>query len=778
MVRYTGCLTLLCTAVCVLCPSLRAAEDGLFSQNAAALFARQAQELYRQDPLNSRQVEQAMTLLDAAIELDERSMVLPEMVLRIGAAACFTGDDYTGRLAWALERYMGKQVDLEVAGQAVRCMLEHLNSRQEREELLQQLLRKYDTINSAFASELATQLGLLAAEKADMEQAIQYLSMGYQLNRYNQLAFIKLQELTAGENLSVTPEAYLLQLRTALDINPYDLTLAVHYAQTLMRLQLYEFAEKAFDYAARLYEAAYPDQPLPDDLLALWLTSCNRTARQEKKCVEIADKYRQKGQFNLILEALAARAAARTGQAETAQAMLEQAGQKAESLLEDRQLVHPVTPEQAAWFFSFVLDQPDRALAWANQAYQEAPDRQGVRAMFAYTLAVSGQADLARTQAEPIKDTDQVAALTMALVSVAQNNKPQAIEQMRSAIGMEPYSFVAEKAHNMLRDLGSDYVVPMVTESARKALASEFVDRPAPTFMPPSDRFKARLMFSGSEFFYGTDFTARLVIENTGSGPLVINDAAFLSGSIRVDAVVTGDFNVEFPNLVQMKFKPSRPVLAGEHISIPMELKTGKLLKLLATFPQAALKIEYVLYLDPVEINASKPENRVAGIDPIRSVIQRPRVQLSRSFLMQRLEALAKGQEGQRYRAVELLAGLLAEQKAFERTQPSYQYTKADQTLLVDTVRKALVDENWRVRIQTMDSLMIMAIPLEFGMVREISDNLNHDKWPVRLMAMLVLAKSQPGSFDKVLEWAAQYDPYWLNRRMAMALQEKRANQP
>jgi tetratricopeptide (TPR) repeat protein len=776
MVRYAGCLYLICIVSSFLGPSLFAAEERLFSQNTAAIFARQAQELYRQDPLNSRQVEQAMTLLDAAIELDELSSELPQMVLRIGASACFTGEDYTGRLSWALQNYVGKQADLEVAGQAVQCMLEHLNSRQEREELLQKLLRRYSSINSAFASNLATQLGLLAAEKADMEQAVHNLSMAYQLNRYNQLAFIKLQELTAGENLSVSPESYLVQIRTALDINPYDLTLAEHYAEMLMRLQLYDFAEKAFDYVSRLHSAAYPDRPLPDELLTLWLTSCYQTPRMEQKCMEIAERYRQKGQFNLALEALAGKAAAKLGQVQKAQSMLEQAAQRAESLLNDRQLVQSVTPEQAAWFFSFVLDQPDRALAWANQAYQEAPDRQGVRAMFAYTLAASGQSDLARQQAESLMETDQVAALTMAMVQLADENRMQAIEQLRSAIEMKPYSFVAERALKQLRDLGSDYVTPMVVESSRKALVSGFAGRPAPDFMPPAERFKARLMFSGSEFFYGTDFSPRLVIENTGSGPLVITNAAFLNGNIRVDAFVTGDFNVEFPNLVQMRFEPSRPLLAGEHISVPLELKTGQLLKLLKTYPQASVKVEFVLYLDPVENNAANPENRLKGIDPIRSTVQRPGVQLSRTFLMQRLDALSRGQEGQRYRAVELLAGLLAEQKAFERTQPAYRYIKADQTLLVDTVRKALVDENWKVRVQTMDSLMVMAIPLEFGMVRELSQNLNHEQWPVRLMAMLVLAKSQPGTFDKVLEWAAQYDPYWLNRRMAIALQERPAD--
>ncbi len=79
---------------------------------------------------------------------------------------------------------------------------------------------------------------------------------------------------------------------------------------------------------------------------------------------------------------------------------------------------------------------------------------------------------------------------------------------------------------------------------------------------------------------------------------------------------------------------------------------------------------------------------------------------------MQRLEALSKGQEGQRFRAVELLAGLLAEQKAFQSNPPAYRYMQVDQTLLVDTVRKALLADNWKIRVQTMDSLMTLSILL------------------------------------------------------------------
>jgi hypothetical protein len=95
---------------------------------------------------------------------------------------------------------------------------------------------------------------------------------------------------------------------------------------------------------------------------------------------------------------------------------------------------------------------------------------------------------------------------------------------------------------------------------------------------------------------------------------------------------------------------------------------------------------------------------------------------------------------------------------------------KVESELLVDTIRKALLDENWKIRVQTMDSLMTLSIPLEFGLVRQMSQNLTHQEWPVRLMSMLVVAKAEPESFSKVLDWASQSDPYILNRRIAMAL--------
>jgi hypothetical protein len=51
-----------------------------------------------------------------------------------------------------------------------------------------------------------------------------------------------------------------------------------------------------------------------------------------------------------------------------------------------------------------------------------------------------------------------------------------------------------------------------------------------------------------------------------------------------------------------------------------------------------------------------------------------------------------------------------------------------------------------------------------------VAENLNDTNWPVRMMAIYLLARTQKGKFDKVLEWSATYDPDKHVRAMAVAL--------
>ncbi|MBL7215112.1 MAG: hypothetical protein ISS71_05495 [Phycisphaerae bacterium] len=745
-------------------------KEELYSESTAELFVQQARQIYHQDPLNPQTIEQAMLFLNAALALDQTSVSAAEQILRIGAANSLNAKDYSESITWALDRQVDVQADLHVLTESVRYLLEQQNSRLDREVLLEKLLKKYVQRNKTFASDLALQLGLLSVEKADSESALDWLSFAYELNRYNQLAFVKLQELSSGQALALKPEVYLVQLRLAIDLDPYNLNHALLYADTLKRMQLYEMASQVYEYAAQVYALAYPKKPLDETIFSSWILCCYHAPRQASKCIRITDQYRDPERYDLMLEAVAGRTALKLGQIEKAKTVLEAAGKKVERLLSENGLFKPIYPEQLAWYYSFVLERPEKALAWANQAYKEAPQRQGVQEIFAYTLAQSGQMELAKQYAEPFGQTSQVASLVMAMAAIAAQNASTGLELLKSSIAMTPESFVAEKAMQLLKNQGSDYVLPASFALAETALKEAYKNRIVPEFVLPQNRFSAKLLFNGSEFFYGNEFAPKLIIENTASGPLIISSTSFLRGGLRIDGAITGDLNVELPNLLSMQFRPSRSVLPGEYVSVSLPLEAGKLQKLLQTYPQADVDIQFTVYLDPVEKENGTAENALAGTEPIRGQIHRSGVVITRDFLMQRLDALAKGQQGQQLRAIRLFAGLLAEQKAFETSGADFKYVRVEPSLLADSVRRGLRDENWKIRIQALDNLVSLAIPLDVSMIQDISANLDHEKWPVRLITMVLLARAQTDSFQQVLDWMAQHDPYQLNRRMAFAL--------
>ncbi|MHC4906120.1 MAG: hypothetical protein ACYTEN_09895 [Planctomycetota bacterium] len=762
-------------AVCGVCfcvsVSLALDTASLSSESTANLFVKQASEIHRQDPLDPMKAEQAMTFLDAAVSLDSLSESIAEQVLRVGAGNCYAGADYTDKLTLAMDRYLHSRGDLEVVSRALDCMLVGMNTRMDREVLLQKLYQKYASLNPVFGSDLATQQGFLAVEKSDMPSATNAFMSGYTLNPYNQLAFSKYWELTAGTDAVPSPQVQMLQMRAVLTIDPYDLNAAVRYADALMHFQLYETAADAYDYAAKVYQFLYPAQQVSDDIVHGWLLGCYHSDRMETKCLEVAESYRNPDRLDLMLEAVAGKALIKMGQVDKGRRLLVSAAEKAEALLSAKERTQPIYPEHLAWFYSFVQEEPEKALAWSNRAFEESPDRKGVKEMFAYALALNGQHELAQQYVESPEEKTPIALLTTAMVDLTKEEQKQtALETLRAVVERSPESFVAEKAINLLEEQDSDYIPAVDPAGIQDALNGQYADRIVPDFMEPSKRYSVKLLFNGSDFLYGDEIQPRLVIENTSSDALIISDDGLLQGRVRIDAAFEGGLKVEIPELLSTRFRPSGPVLPGEHLSVPLDLNCGQLRKLLMTYPQAETAIRFTVYLDPVTLASGRVENRVKTTDPVQAKIYRRGVTLSRNFLLQRLDVLSKGQPGQKYQAASLFTGLLAEGQALRLSRADYKRVQVEKELLVDAVRKLLADPDWKIRVYTLDCLVSLSMPLDGEMIGGVSDNLNHDKWPVRMMAMYLLAKTQPEPFQKVLDWTSEHDGHHLNRRMALAL--------
>ncbi len=203
-------------SILLFCSSLAWAQDTLdserlFSPSVGQKFYEIAYELANSEDINGPKIEQAVAFLTATFDLDSRANYVHPVLIKL--VTQHPGRDYSEVVYNSLTKYLDKSADFEPARQAVQYLLERLNSREQREQLLGDLLRTLGGKNACFDSELATLLGLLVAEKADANDAQVYFMQAFNSNKYNKLAFAKLVELAPEQ---IAPAIYLEHLRLAL----------------------------------------------------------------------------------------------------------------------------------------------------------------------------------------------------------------------------------------------------------------------------------------------------------------------------------------------------------------------------------------------------------------------------------------------------------------------------------------------------------------------------------------------------------------------------------
>jgi hypothetical protein len=738
-------------------------SDELFSPSVADKFHKLAYDLINDANAAPPQREQALILLESTLKLDRGAKYALADMIR---AACQYDQTNRSELVFQLLRnYVSESANLDVMRTAVTYLLEQLNSREEREALLAGLLRSFGGKSKVLASELATQIGLLAAEKADAQSAIYYFAQAYTLNKYNVLAFEKLAELAPEQ---INAAVYLEHYRFALQENPLDMGRALVFARACEKMQLYATAAATYQYCTDLFGYLNPGESLPGWIYLPWALSNYNTPRSEQKCLQIVSTIRETGRFDLMLEAIAGKAAEKLGNTEEAKKILDAAADKAQGLLSAGTAEQAqVTAEQLGWFYSFVQPEPDKALDWANKAYSEEPNSAG--AILAYALVMNGQTDLAQTVIEGTED-GQIASLVKAEIELAGQQKEAAIETFKAAIEKDPGSLVAEKARETLAAAGGSYVPAFDPDILLKALEGSFGNSLEPSFMPPERTLSVQLNTRGGKFAYDSDFGGNLTIKNNMPGPLVVSDDGLFNGYVRVDANVTGDMTAVIPNLFSQRIVPASPIEPNRTISIDVPLISGKLRELLLKTPQASLEIEFTVYLDPVITSEGALVNRISALEPTELKISRGGVELTAKFLQNQFESLSRGQQGQKVRSGRLFAGLLKEQQMMANRDPLYKFLYQDwmPTLLKSAVKTNLADDDWVVKVLEMDA--IRSLPLDYELTNAVAENLYDQRWPVRMMAVYLLAKGPDGGFAKVLDSVAQQDSNQSVRNMAIAL--------
>ena len=766
--------------------SRESSAEQMFSSSVSQKFYELAYELANSEDAEYPHIEQAMAFLRAAMELDNNFTDAHALLIKL---ACRNSQQDHSELVYSLlASYVDESADVEVAKKAVVYLLAQLNTREQREKLLEQILGTIGGKNVVLGSELTTLLGQLKAEKADLEAAEFYLMQAYKKNRYNKSAFTKLMEIKPER---IGPPIYLERLRLALRENPSDINAALAFAQQADRLQLYDTAAGVYEYCAGLFSYLYPSQPLPSRIYLPWAISSYNTRQNQSKCLQIAQRIQQEGQFDLLLEAIAGKVVTKMGNGEVATQIFQDAEKKAQQLLSQAQGQainnenlqssdsQQVSVNQLAWFYCFALPIPDKALHWANKANLAEPNSPASHAILAYALMMNNQTEWAKPIINNFQN-NQIANLTLAQIQLAQGQRDLAIETLKTAIAKDPGSFAAERAKEILIQQGREYTPPIDPDAVLNMLEKVFEQTLVPVFTPAENMFSAQLNIRGDEFPFGSEFNGNVEITNNSAEPLIISDDALFKGNIRIDVDISGDINRKISNLFSAKIRTALFIEPGRSILIPVRLLTGKLREMLSTYPQATLIIDFTLYLDPVTTNQGNITNRLTNLQPTRLRIKRPGVKLTSQYLRSRFNLISKENITEKIKIARLFTSLLREQHEMLNNKPLYKFMYAD--WMGPLLRNALLHEagllrnstngQWIVKVHTMAEML--SLPLDYELIGALAQNLGDNNWTVRMMAVYLLSKTNDRNFDKVLDWTAKNDTSKLVRDLAIALGKTR----
>jgi hypothetical protein len=256
----------------------------------------------------------------------------------------------------------------------------------------------------------------------------------------------------------------------------------------------------------------------------------------------------------------------------------------------------------------------------------------------------------------------------------------------------------------------------------------------------------------------------------------VIGDDGLFKGNIRIDAEITGDLSRKIPNLVFTRDRTTFLAAPGRSVLVLVRLFTGELRDTLLKHPQASLDIEFTLYMDPVVTQSGKIVNRLTYVKPAHARMRRPGVILTKEQLKEQFQSISTNRSDQKIKTAQLFIGLLLELQTLPDSRPPYRYARAD--WVTDMLRNALLhesglllnpaDSEWVVKVLTMSEML--PLTLDYKLTGAVAENLNNTKWPVRMMALSLLASSPTGKFGPVLDSTATRDPSKFVRDMAIAL--------
>jgi tetratricopeptide (TPR) repeat protein len=749
-------------------PKVETDESKLASTLSAMSFWRLGQRIYQAPGADIYQERTALILIDSAVELDPFASyaVRDEMALKTRLNVREDWQTMRGLLI----NYLDRQPETEVARSMVRYLLEGMNTREERERVLADMLNLVGDKDKVLASDIATERGILMAEKGDVQGATAMFLTACRLNPFNELAFVKSVEVTNN----LTPSFWAVRLRLAMSKNPLDIKGSFSFAAFMEKQGSFIIADRAYEYTSNLYSYLHPQAKMPAEIYLPWSLCCYAQADRADQCLAIAEMVRAGGDFDPVIEGIALKAAENAKMSEKVKEIAARVESKLAQGGSDATIA-----ERAAWYYAFAAKDAGKALSWANKAYAADPNVETTRSLLVYALVMNGQADVA---AEMVKESraieagkaDQMTMVAMGVKLLDEKKKDEAVTMLKGAVALRPDSVEASEAKQLLAFNGESYtgVDEKNTVDMANELKSSYGENVVPQWMQPekilSLKLTSRLDDTPS---FDSDLKLDLAITNNSTGPVMLGEGSLFGGAIRVDGGLKGDVQKKLPGLVSKTIGRWTPVQPGQSMVIPLNMNINGVYDALQEYPQANLDISFTAYLDPIA-EKGRIRNGMAGMEPGTVTIARQGIKPSRELVNNRLDALAKGYHSQKMQAARMFASLLRERIAMDRGLVKYQAVKLDPSLLRSAMIRAISDPDWTVQVQAMASLS--GISLDFDLTNAVATGLQSKNWPVRLMGIYLLGTAQDQDFDKVLKWYMEKDKDDKVRRMATVLVEER----
>ena len=576
--------------------------------------------------------------------------------------------------------------------------------------------------------------------------------------------------MEADSNNGLPIITYLENFRNEVRANPLDFKAVIGFARLAESLGMYEPSAAGYRYCTQLYKYLNPGKPLPAELYRPWILNCFN-ARDDGRCRQIAEQVRNYGVFDVMVEAVAAASAKQSGDEIGGQAILDNIKKRSSKILSGEIKATAAEYTDFAWFYCFAAEPNDvnsqDALTWATKAYDANSNFTAAASFFAYALIKNNQIDLAKPVLERIGTNTQASAIAKAETMAGKDANTAVIDILKKTVMSAPGTFEARAAKVILNKLGSEYVPSVDPEAIITVLRSDFGPSFFSEFVVPEKMITATLQTGGSTFSYGSQIDAQLAIVNNYSEPMIVCPDGLFKGNVRVDVRISGDLTERIDNLIVKTVRASYEIKHGNALFVPLQFETGKLKRIMESHPQADLNLEVTVYVDP-RVDPNGQIFNFYGIKPAKEILKLRKLDLNDGYLQQRLDAIKKGHQGQKIKSAQLFAGLLAEEQSFSQTGPKYRFIYSEPQLLTSALARCLSEDDWVLKVQTMAALL--KLKLDYRLTDVVSSELHNKFWPVRLMAVFILAQNQGKEFLPVLKWTANNDNSQVVKDMAAAM--------